>query len=253
MFDPSALLAFLNGTNPLFLFIAQILLCGGLIMVLFRYWGLLGLYLYMALATIGGNLAVLKIAHFPFYGEPIALGTVLFMSLFLCSDIINEYFGKKKALLSVQVGFISYLIFFAFIYGILSYAPMEGNRSIHEALLLLFTPAPAIFFASLIAYFVSQYTDVFLYNALRKLTRDKYLWFRSFTSTLLGAFLDNTLFSVLLWGFFAAHPKGFHEIFWTYIVGVFLMRVLLTFVNVAFMYGVKRWPTLGSLKNSEVF
>jgi uncharacterized integral membrane protein (TIGR00697 family) len=240
MFNPLDLISFFQTFDPLWLFFGQALLCGVLILLLVHFWGLLGLYLYAALATIGGNIAVLKVVSFPFYGKPIALGTILFMSLFLCSDITSEYFGRKHALRLIWVGFISYLIFSLFIYGILSYVPMDESLSVQNALTLLFIPAPAIFCASLTAYFISQYTDVVLYNLLRVLTGGKYLWLRSFVSTFLGAFLDNTVFSFLLWYVLMPSAKGFEEIFWTYIVGVFIMRIFLTFINVTFMYGVKK-------------
>ena len=209
-------------------------------MGVFRFAGLTGLYLYGAIATIASNISVLKIVSFPFYEKPIALGTVLFMSLFLCSDIISEHFGKKKALKLIWIGFLSYFIFSLFMYMLLAYKPVHANFSIHDALQSLFVPAPAIFCASLAAYFVSQYADVFLYNMVRTMTGERYLWIRSFVSTVLGAFLDNTIFSVLLWYVLAPYPKGFEEIFWTYGVGVFLMRICLSFVNVFFMYGVKK-------------
>jgi uncharacterized integral membrane protein (TIGR00697 family) len=235
-------LSFLQTQSPIGLFLGQALCCGVLILLLFHYWGPLGLYIYGALATIAGNIAVLKIVTFPFYEKPIALGTVLFMSLFLCSDMMNEYVGRKQALRLIWVGFISYFVFSLFMYGILSYAPIDENLDIHNALSLLFIPAPAIFCASLTAYFISQYADVVLYNLLRQATHGKYLWLRSSLSTLFGAFLDNTVFSFLLWCVFMPIPKGFEEVFWTYIVGVFILRIFLSVLNVIFMYGVKKIP-----------
>ena len=237
LLDP---LYFFQTINPFWIFLSHVFFCGFLILFLLRTWGLLGLYLYGALATIGGNIAVLKAVSFPLYGKPIALGTVLFMSLFLCSDITSEYFGKKHALRLIWVGFIAYFIFFIFIYGILSYAPISESMGIQNALTLLFIPAPAIFCASLAAYFTSQYTDVFLYNLLRAITGEKYLWLRSLVSTVLAAFLDNTVFSFLLWFVFMPSSKSFEEVFWTYIVGVFIMRIFLSFINVIFMYAVKK-------------
>jgi uncharacterized integral membrane protein (TIGR00697 family) len=234
------ILHFANTLNPCIVFGGHVILCGFLILFLRRSFGLFGLYLYSALATIASNVAVLKIVQFPFYDRPIALGTVLFMSLFLCNDLVNEHYGKKEATQLIWVGFIAYFIFSLFMGVTLSYNPFEGSLNVQEALKILFIPAPAIFCASLIAYFISQYTDVFLYQFIRKITGERLLWVRSIISTLLGAFLDNAIFSVLLWYIFMPYTKGFEEIFWTYIVGVFLMRILLSFINVIFMYAAKQ-------------
>lgn len=241
MLNPINLLNCLHTLDPFCILCVHVLVCGCLILAVFPFFGLMGLYLYGALATVAGNISVLKITTFPFYDKPIALGTVLFMSLFLCSDIVSETFGKKQALKLIWVGFLSYFLFSVFMYMLLAYPPAEGNLFIQKALSILFVPAPAIFVASLSAYFVSQYTDVFIYNFLKKLTGEAGLWVRSLISTVLGALVDNTIFSVLLWYVFAPTPKGFEEIFWTYGIGVLLMRFILSFVNIAFMYGAKLW------------
>lgn len=231
---------FFNALNPWWIFGAHVIICGILILFFMRIWGVLGLYLYEALATIASNIAVLKIVQFPLYDKPIALGTVLFMSLFLCNDIVNEYYSKREAIRLIWVGFISYFVFSLFMWIILSYNPFEGSIGVQEALKILFIPAPALFSASLLAYFISQYTDLFLYRFIRNITGEKLLWVRSIVSTIFGAFLDNTIFSVLLWYIFMPYTKALEEIFWTYVVGVFLMRVLLSFINIIFMYSSKK-------------
>ena len=240
--DPLNTLAFLQATNPLWVILGKFLICGIAILMLFRLWGIVGLYLYIALATIGGNVAVLKTASLPFlYDKPIALGTVLFMSLFLCSDIINEYFGPKRASQAVWIGFLSYFLFTLFMYMILSFAPLGETATTHHAIESLFLPAPAVFIASLCAYFVSQRTDIALYTFFGKLTKGKHLWFRSLASTFLGSFLDNALFSILLWIVFNPEPKSFETVLWTYILGIYMMRLILSVANIFFMYAVKKF------------
>lgn len=249
-------LFFLQGLNPWIIFATHVLVCGALIILLSKTLGLLGLYLYGAVVTIAANIAVLKIVFFPIYEKPIALGTVLFMSLFLCSDLINEFFGKKSAIRLIWVGFLSYFIFFIFMYFILAYSPFETNLDIQKSLMLLFTPAPAIFIASLVAYFSSQYADALIYSMIHQLTGDRYLWVRAFVSSFFAALLDNTVFSILLWCVFMPHPKSIGEIFWTYIVGIFVLRILLSFLNIGFMYLIKQWQWIifdkGSTEGAKI-
>ncbi|MBM3610478.1 MAG: queuosine precursor transporter [Alphaproteobacteria bacterium] len=234
------LLFFLNALNPWWIFGVHVVFCGFLILLFMRIWGILGLYLYGALATIASNIAVLKLVQFPLYDKPIALGTVLFMSLFLCNDIVNEYYSKREAIRLIWVGFIAYFVFSLFMWGVMTYTPFEGSIEVQNALKILFIPAPALFCASLLAYFISQYTDLFLYRFIRRITGERLLWVRSVVSTIFGAFLDNTIFSILLWYVFMPYTKGLEEIFWTYVIGVFLMRVLLSFINTIFMYTSKK-------------
>lgn len=230
----------LGNLNPWWILGIHTLICGFLVLFFLRTWGVMGLYIYSALASIASNIAVLKLVPFPLYDRPIALGTVFFMSLFLCNDLAHERYGKKEAARLIWVGFISYFVFSFFMGIIVSYKTFSGSLEVQEALKLLFIPAPSIFCASIIAYFLSQYTDMFLYQLIHKITGEKLLWVRSGVSTLFGAFLDNTIFSILLWYVFMPYAKEFEDVFWTYIMGVFLMRILLSFVNTVFMYLSKK-------------
>ena len=75
----------------------MLLFCFSSILVFLKLFGYVGLYVYSALAVIIGNIQVLKTVDFFYSPEPVALGTVLFASTFLCTDILSEHFGKEKA------------------------------------------------------------------------------------------------------------------------------------------------------------
>jgi uncharacterized integral membrane protein (TIGR00697 family) len=105
-----------------------------------------------------------------------------------------------------------------FLFFALGY-PASSSPEFQSAASFLFLPAPALFVSSLIAYFLGQYVDVFLYHFIHLKTGKKLLWMRSIVSTLLAMFIDNALFSCLAWGVFAVNPLSFPEIFWTYIFG----------------------------------
>ena len=53
------------------------------------------------------------------------------------------------------------------------------------------------FIASMIAYLVSQYFDVWIYSRIKRLTKNRFLWLRNNLSTILSSLLDNTVFSLL--------------------------------------------------------
>lgn len=220
---------------PYLILCLEFLVCGTCVLLSKRLFGLYGLYIYGAAGVITANIVVLKTALFPFYDRPMALGTVIFSSLFLCSDLINEYYGKRWATKSIWLGFFSYFLVTLFVWVNLAYTSPTGDSG-HQALSTLFMPAPAIFLASLIAYFAGQYTDVFLYHLIHKKTGEGFLWLRSAVSTFLAMLVDNALFSVLAWHVLSFAPLPLEDIFWTYVWGVSLLRFLLTFGNIGFMY-----------------
>lgn len=203
-----------------------------------RFFGLMGLYTYIVVAVIVANLQVLKTTIF--FGDTIALGTILFSSTFLCSDIINERHGKKAAFLGVKIGFYAYFLFALFMLMTLGFNPAPESLDIHEKMCDIFMPAPIIFVSSIIVYFVAQIVDIYLFSALRQITKGRFLWLRSLVSTLIAMFIDNALFSLLVWYIFAVRAYTLDYIFWTYIVNVFILRAALAVIFIPIMYIAKQ-------------
>ncbi len=228
-------ISLLNQMPTLYILGVEVIFCLALISICFRYTGLLGLYIYISIATIAANMAVLKTSLFPGYDSDIALGTGIFTSIFLCNDIINEYYGKKSAIKAILVGFFAYLAFLLMMFIIVAYSPVSTSFESHKALLHILNPAPAIFLASVVAYMCSQYLDLFLYRAIKNFTKNRFIAFRSFVSTAIGSFCDNVIFSLLAWYVFAPEPLQLSKIWWTYIWGIYLMRLALSLLNAAYM------------------
>jgi uncharacterized integral membrane protein (TIGR00697 family) len=169
-----------------------------------------------------------------------ALGTIVFSSLFLCSDIINERYGKEAALKSMWLGFFAYFMTLVLMLITLGYTHSSSSY-FQEAVSFLLIPGPSLFLASLSAYFLGQYVDVILYHLIRLKTGQRYLWVRTLVSTVVAIFVDNTIFSLLAWYVFAVKPLAFTDIFWTYILGASVLRVVVSFGNVGFMYASAFW------------
>ncbi len=222
--------------SPELVLLLKFFLCGGLLLLCFRFAGLVGLYLYTGIGVIASNIAVLKQVQFSFYPTSMAVGTVIFTSLFLCSDIINEYYGRRAALKAVMYGFLAYFLMTVFMMSVLAYGDAPSSPDAHKAIQVLFTPAPALFISSLIAYFTSQYTDIFIYRLIRRQTGASWLGLRALGSSLIASFLDNAVFSFFAWYLFSLNALSLSEIFWKYMLGTSILRVLLSMGNVGFMY-----------------
>ncbi|MEN8236629.1 MAG: queuosine precursor transporter [Pseudomonadota bacterium] len=221
-----------------------LLSCGCLILLFSRLYGLAGLYVYLAVATFCGNLQVLKATKFSFFPEPVALGTIVFSSTYLCTNIITEHYGAISARRGVWLSFIAMLMVTVLMTLTLGWPPAASGtqdvagrfQTVHNALQILFTPAPAIMFASLSAYIISQYNDIGIYRLLKYLTNGQQLWLRSSGSMAISALVDNTIFSVLAWVVFATKPLDWHTLVFTYILGTFLLRLALAALNTPFVY-----------------
>jgi uncharacterized integral membrane protein (TIGR00697 family) len=243
--SPEPLIAWLNGVPPDLLTVAHALICFAAILVFLRFFGAAGLYAYIVVAILGANVQVLKPVAFAIHADPVALGTVLFSSTYLATDMLTEHYGRDAARRAVWIGFAAYLLWTVLMVLTLGFAPLTPGQAgeglawalpVQDAMRLMFTPAPALFAAGMIAYLSSQLIDIRIYQAVRRLTGDRHLWLRNNASTMISALIDNTVFSVFAWVVFAPEPMALEPLVFTYILGTYLLRVLLSLGDTPFMY-----------------
>lgn len=234
--SPHFFISWLQSYSPEVLTMCLLFVCGGAILFMMRLYGAMGLMVYSALAVIVANLQVQIATQYQFFEEPIALGTIVFSSIFIVSGILTEYYGKAQARKAVWMSFTGMILVTLFMLFTIGFKPAPGFDAAHHAMCVLFFPAPALIAASLIAYAIGQFNDIWIFATLSRLTRGRLLWFRSFVATLIGAFLDNLVFSVLAWMVFAPHPLSWATVFFTYVLGTYILRVFVAIVGIPFIY-----------------
>jgi len=221
---------------------------------LLRLFGEQGLYLYNVVAILASNIQVLKGVQFSMSSEPVALGTILFSTTYLCSDMLTEYYGKDSAKRGVWFAFFAQLLMTLFMMIAVGYPPLpiealgsagtEHMPLTEQAIAILFTPSPRLLFASLLAFAISQFIDIRIFQALSKLTQQRALWLRTLMSTLISAIIDTLLFSVLAWVILSPNPVTLPVLIFTYVLGTFITRALVSILSVPIMYISKRFlPT----------
>ena len=208
-------------------------------------FGEVGLHMYTVIAIIGANIQVLKVVEFPFFENPIALGTILFSTTFLTTDILTEYYGSSFARKNILIGFSSFLIMTIFMLFTMGFQPLTllaaGEEyswalAIQDNLTAIFLPFPTFFAASMIAYLFSQYFDVWFYEKISIITKKKFLWLRNNLSTMTSALLDNTIFSLFAWIIFNPNPLDFNTVLFTFILGTYVLRIIIAIVDTPFIY-----------------
>ena len=243
--DPTDLIAALNAAPPELVWVLLLLICFTAALVLLRLFGATGLYVYIAVAVIGANLQVLKPVQFSVFADPVALGTILFASTYLCTDILTEHYGRAAARRGVLLGFSAFLLWTVLTLLTLGFAPLTPDQAgeplawalpVHDAMAVLVTPVPALFVAGMTAYLLSQYHDIWLYRLLWRLTGGRYLWLRNNLSTAVSALIDNIVFSVLAWVVFAPEPLAWQALVFTYILGTYGLRLMVAALDTPFLY-----------------
>ena len=238
----------LNKTPVIITWFVFLFFCLIVILFFLKFFGEAGMYVYTVLAVIGGNIQVLKIVEFPFFPKPIALGTILFATTFLATDILAEYYGTRYARKNILIGFAGFLLMTLIMLFTLGFTPLDINTagekyswalSVQNNLMGVFLPLPIFFAASMIAYIFSQYFDVWLYETISHFTQKKFLWIRNNISTMTSSLLDNTIFSVFAWIIFNPNPLDVNTVIFTYILGTYFLRITIAIFDTPFIYLAK--------------
>jgi uncharacterized integral membrane protein (TIGR00697 family) len=127
-------------------------------------------------------------------------GVLLWPIVFVMTDIINEYFGRKgvKFLSWLAIGMIIYA--FLMVYAAISLAPAEfwvginsekGVPNMQDAFVAIFGQSLWIIVGSLVAFLVGQVVDVMVYHRIRKVTGESKVYLRATGSTLVSQFIDS--------------------------------------------------------------
>ena len=227
-----------NSLSTEVMWIIMLLFCFISILIFLRIFGYVGIFIYSSLAVIAGNIQVLKTVDFFYSPEPVALGTILFASTFLCTDILSEYFGKEKARMNILIGFCSFFFMTLLMVITIGFKPSSVDW-VQESLANVFTPMTRFFIASMIAYLISQYFDVWLYNYLKNITSQKYLWFRNNLSTVASSLVDNTVFSIFAWILLNPETVSIYNVIMIYILGTYVLRIFIAFLDTPFIYLAK--------------
>ncbi|MCR9278554.1 MAG: queuosine precursor transporter [Pseudomonadaceae bacterium] len=133
----------------------------------------------------------------------VAVGVLPYPITFLCTDLLSELYGRKRANDIVWVGLILnlWIVFLLWIGGAL-----PGFEGVDPATGVLLTDAAGrepVFFeiralafgavtASMLAYMTAQFCDVHLFHFWKRLTRGKHLWLRNNASTMVSQIVDTT-------------------------------------------------------------
>ncbi|MDR1982399.1 MAG: queuosine precursor transporter [Holosporaceae bacterium] len=206
-----------------------LVVCFFTILIMVRFFGKNGLFAYASVAVIASNIQVLKLTKYSAMEHPIALGTVLFSTIFAVDNILTEYFGAQTARKCVWISFACYLFFTLVMKIAILHPVIEHGECInlHGELKKIFSPCFVFFISSLVSYITSQQTDIYIFSSLKKLTKGRYVSFRSLVSMAISTFMDNFIFSVLVWVIFADHPIGMQSLWNTYIFIAWIIRLII--------------------------
>jgi queuosine precursor transporter len=212
------------------------------LLVVFRFFGVNGLYLYNIVALLCSNIQVLKSVQFRFCSEPIALGTLVFSTTYLASSLLTEHYGARVAKTGVNLSIVAQVLMTLWMIIAVGYPPLSGTqkdpvwetwRQMEWAMSVLFTPSLRVLLASLVSFWVSQQCSIYLFQMLHTPRSDSWirLSLKTGLSSLGAAVLDTVLFSVLAWQVLADTPVNGATLWITYIFSTLVARGIISILT----------------------
>lgn len=119
-----------------------------------------------------------------------SIGIILWPVIFVLTDLINEYYGKDgvKKLTYITMGLISFtfiLLTIALSIPATSFSPVSDS-----VFKTVFGQSQWIIVGSIIAFLLSQLTDVYVFWFFKAITGDKHIWLRATGSTAISQLID---------------------------------------------------------------
>jgi uncharacterized integral membrane protein (TIGR00697 family) len=147
------------------------------------------------------------------YSFNLTCGVLLWPVVFVMTDIINEYYGRKgvKFLSWMAIGLIAFG--FIMVFTAIQTMPNSwwvtsrqeiGIENMNDSFNAIYGQGLGIILASMTAFLVAQLVDVFVFHRIKRATGEKRIWLRATGSTVISQLIDS--FIVLLIAFYF-YPK----------------------------------------------
>jgi len=134
------------------------------------------------------------------FNEPfrISAGVLPYPITFLITDLLSEFYGRRRTNKVVIVGIAASMFVLLILYMGSLFNSIPGSPISNEEYDKMFQNSWRVIGASMIAYLVAQLADVRLFHFWKKLTNGRHLWLRNNGSTILSQLVDTILVTTVL-------------------------------------------------------
>ncbi len=147
---------------------------------------------------------------FKVFGFQLSASVAVFVVplIFTINDMITEVYGKERTRSVIRSGLI--IIFLIMITSLLFtlLPPTQRFAPYESAFDVIFNKSARIAFASLTAFTLAEFLDVYVFYKIRQAFGKKALWFRTNASNFISQFIDTVIFMTLA---FYAIDKSFGD------------------------------------------
>lgn len=161
----------------------------------------------------------------------ISAGVLPYPVTFFITDLLSEFYGAKRTAKIIFTGCIASILIVVVLHLGGIFPAISGSPVSNETYDIVFGNSWRVISASMIAYLLAQYVDVYLYEFWKKITKGKMLWLRNNGSTIFSQLVDTFLVVFVL--FFGV--KSMSEIN-SMIIDGWLFKVICALIDTPFIY-----------------
>lgn len=214
------------------LFIISALLVFGAIVITNRAFGKAGLFAWAAMIPVLANLLTAK--QITVFGIDATMGTILFSSMFLCTDILSENHGHKEAQRAAIIGACAVAGYMLATQIALLFTPNEYDF-VNGAMQSVFGSSFRVSVGSLVCFMIANLADVYLFQWLKE-KQPQHLWLRNNVATMVCNVVENfVLMFIAFYGTFSAAECV------QLAIATSIIEVVVCLLDTPFMYIARSW------------
>lgn len=177
------------------LILVEVLVVFGSLLLVSKFLKKEGLIVWVSVASVLANIFTTKTTIL--FGDEnwsYALGSVLFASTFLATDILTELYGSKVAKKAVIMGAVSSIILIITSQIALTYTAAPWSTEVQAGMESIFSLSLRISISSVVMYIIANLADIYIYDKIKVKTGGKHMWLRNNVSTIVCNCLENFFF-----------------------------------------------------------
>ncbi len=223
--------------NELLFFGTILLIFFGLTLA-FKFFGKMGVFAWAIMATIIANIEVAKCVDM--FGLAVTLGNVIYGSVFLCTDILSEFFGEKEAKKCVNLTLVFMVVSTILFQVSLLFVP-NAQDTLSPSLKAVFAMVPRFTATSIVCFLVSNKLDIYLYQWIKK--RSKHLWMRNNGATMIAQLVDSVLYCLLAF-------TGLYDVQTIVEIAIttYIVKIIIAACDTPFLYLIRRMYNNGKIQ-----
>lgn len=180
---------------------------------------------------LGGKLTTI-------FGVSTSVGIYALPLTFVINDIVTEVVGKERARNFVRAGLVMLVMLAGFV-ALARFLPPAGFYTANEAYRMIFGNSLRVIIGSLSAFAVSEFTDVWIYNLMKKAWGKKLLWLRTNLSNFASQLVDTTVFITV--AFYHITPAYTPGKMLALIIPYWLLKMFFSVIETPFAYLGVKW------------